>query len=265
LQRKQQFTIYGTWVIYLQACAFIEGLGYEDQEGALLGGHLPSWHNILASNAAKNSDFLLMYSSQQYTRAFLFEKYDKLPEEGVLDRVLEGIGHPRPMNLYGILFEALVAFRLLRQTEQDIYRRKGEAALAFMRKWSECNKWNFENKYLLLEGEMMHSSGYYEQASQFYERSIISARTHKFVHEEAIACEVAANFYYKRGIHQKAYSFFAHSIVCYKKWGALAIASRVEQDVRTKFGSAIMQILPVGDILETILAPEEESTKRSSD
>ncbi|KAL7538397.1 hypothetical protein ACHAWF_010802, partial [Thalassiosira exigua] len=67
LQRKQQFAIYGTWAIYLQACAFMEGLGYEEQEGTLLGGHLPSWYNIIlaSNNAARNSEFLLMYSSQQ--------------------------------------------------------------------------------------------------------------------------------------------------------------------------------------------------------
>ncbi|KAL7546921.1 LOW QUALITY PROTEIN: hypothetical protein ACHAWF_011795, partial [Thalassiosira exigua] len=260
LQRKQQFVLYGTWALYLQASAFVEGLGFEEQE---VPGLPSSWDNLLKSNATKSIMMQrMMYSSHQYTRAFLFEQYDKLPEEGVLDCILEGNGNLRPALFCGVLFEALVSFCLMRQTDQDKYRRKGEAALAFMRKWSKCNEWNFENKRLLLEAEMMHSCGQHEQASQFYQLSIISARKHKFVQEEAVACEVAAKFYYDRELHQKAHRLYAHSILCYKKWGASAIVSRVEHDLQGKFGSAVTQSWSTDDLLETILTPEEGSSKR---
>ncbi|KAL7534218.1 hypothetical protein ACHAWF_004756 [Thalassiosira exigua] len=233
LQRKQQFLIYSTRILYLQTIAFMEGLDFEvEDEGALRA--LPTWDNIKEIRAAgtksvKQFHFSLMFASHQYTRYFLFKQFDKLPEEGVLDRISEKTTPLRPTLFYGVFFEALIFFHLLRQTHRDEYRIKGEAAMMFMRKWSKFNEWNFENKYLLLEAEMMYSSGYHEQAAQLYEQSILSANKHKFVHDEAIACEAAATFYYERGVHQKAYPFFMRSVHCYKKWGAMAVASRVSK------------------------------------
>ncbi|KAL7551904.1 hypothetical protein ACHAWF_015133 [Thalassiosira exigua] len=238
LERKQQFLLNGTWPLHLQTLAFTEGLDFEEEESAF--NELPRWDNILISDAGRNSDLLLVYSSHQYMRSFLFKRFDNLPENGMLDLISEKNVPLRPILYYGVFFEALTTFHLMRQTNRDEYRRKGEAALAFMRKWSKCNKWNFENKYLLLEAEMMYSSRYHEQAAELYEQSMLSANEHKFVHEEAIACEAAATFYCERGLRQKAYSFFVRSVDCYEKWGASAIAKRVKADMRSQFSTGLM-------------------------
>ncbi|KAL7551905.1 hypothetical protein ACHAWF_015134 [Thalassiosira exigua] len=140
LQRKQQFMIYGMRILYLQTLALMEGLDFEEEEGALKA--LPSWDTIVKSSAGKNSDFLL-----------------------------------------------------------------------------------------------------------------------------PIACEAAATFYYERGLHQKAYPFFMRSVHCYKKWGAMAIASRVEQDIQIKLGMNTQSgpvFGPVDVPYLTCLTPKEGSSKRSA-
>jgi len=131
-----------------------------------------------------------------------------------------------------------------------------------MRKWSKRSKWNFENKYLLLEAEMKHLSGFHQEASTLYEDAIRSANEHKFIHEEAIASEIAATFFHDRGLNQKSYSFFVHSVNCYKKWGALAIAKRVENIIQGTFGSESVQLGPIDGVVASVLAPKKGSSKK---
>jgi predicted ATPase len=258
LQRKQQFMFYGMRVLYLQILALIEGLDFKEEEDAQHA--LPSWENSLKSGAGKNLDMLLVFSTHQLMRSFLFKQYDNLPEGGILNHITGSSVPLRPIFYYGILFEGLISFHLMRQTDREEYQKKGEAALVFMRKWSKCNKWNFECKYLLLEAEMMYSSGYHEQAEQLYRQSILSANEHKFVHIEAIACEAAATFYCHRGLQQKAHSFFARSVQCYKKWGALAVAGRVEKDMTKRFDTGLMQ----GGHLDGPSSSQKRVSKRSA-
>lgn len=117
-------------------------------------------------------------------RAFLFQQYDDLPQDGLLDRIFEKNVPLRVIFHYGVFYEGLVSFHFARQTDGNEYHRKGESALKFFRGLYKRNKWNFENKYLTLEAEMMNVSGYHDQASQLYEDAIKSAHDHKFVHEE---------------------------------------------------------------------------------
>ena len=97
---------------------------------------------------------------------------------------------------------------------------------------------------LLLEAEKMHTLGDFDGAASFYEKSIRSAREHKFVHEEAIASELAGIFYLEVGLREKSLHLFLHSIWSYKKWGALAVAKRVETFIVGKYGSGVMQVVP---------------------
>ena len=114
------------------------------------------------------------------------------------------------------------------------------------------------------EAEMMHLSGYHDQASGLYEEAVRLAHQHKFVHEEAIASEQAAAFYHARGLHQKAHAFYTHSVGCYKRWGATAVAARVENDMQGKFGSDIVQG-QADEFLASIAAPNEGSSRKRHD
>lgn len=50
------------------------------------------------------------------------------------------------------------------------------------------------------------------------------SNSNSFATDAAVASELAGMHSYDIGLHQKSLSFFMHSIKCYKKWGALAIA-----------------------------------------
>ena len=96
-----------------------------------------------------------------------------------------------------------------------------------------------------------------------YISSIRSAKEHKFIHEEAIASELAALFFYERGLRSKSQSFFMHSVKCYEKWGALAVARRVESDMVRRFGTDKPEIPePFDDSAAYMSASESESPKK---
>lgn len=115
--------------------------------------------------------------------------------------------------------------------------------LANMRCWSEHSSWNWENKRLLLEAESLFTTGEYDQVRSLYDSAVLSAREHKFVHEEAIASELAGIFFYKTGHRQESFSHLMHSINCYNKWGAHAVARRVETVIQSYFGIDDHQLL----------------------
>lgn len=84
----------------------------------------------------------------------------------------------------------------------------------------------------------------------------------KFLHEEAIASELAGDFFRERGIFSKSYSFYAHSVACYKKWGALAVAMRVEQDMQRKFGTGLVHSQSIDEMLGSVMLNGESSLKK---
>ena len=64
------------------------------------------------------------------------------------------------------------------------------------------------------------------------------AYEHKFVNDEAISSELAGVFFCKEGLHTvKAEALLLHSVQCYKTWGALAVARRVETYIVSNFGT----------------------------
>ena len=53
-----------------------------------------------------------------------------------------------------------------------------------------------------------------------YEQAIRSARANGFVHNEALANELAARFYAARGFEKIAHAYLQDARYCYLRWGA---------------------------------------------
>lgn len=66
-----------------------------------------------------------------------------------------------------------------------------------------------------------------DEAQSLYNASISSAKDHKFVHEEALSCELAG-YFFSEGLMRTdiAFSYFARAYDKYNEWGAL---SKVKQ------------------------------------
>ena len=86
--------------------------------------------------------------------------------------------------------------------------------------WAEHCPENFENRAALVGAEIARIEGRELDAERLYEQAIRSARANGFVHNEALAYEVAARFYAARGFETFADAYLRNARNCYDRWGA---------------------------------------------
>jgi PAS domain S-box-containing protein len=86
--------------------------------------------------------------------------------------------------------------------------------------WSENCPANFENRAALVGAEIARIEGRLLDAEELYEKAIRSAHANGFVHNEAVANEVAAQFYSARGFEKVASAYLRDARYCYQRWGA---------------------------------------------
>ncbi|MEY2606448.1 MAG: hypothetical protein QOH31_4270, partial [Verrucomicrobiota bacterium] len=92
--------------------------------------------------------------------------------------------------------------------------------------WAENCPENFENRAALVAAEIERVQGQPLKAEHLYERAISSSHANGFVHNEALASELAARFYAARGFDMIAHAYLRKARYCYLRWGA---AGKVRQ------------------------------------
>lgn len=118
-----------------------------------------------------------------------------------------------------LLRQAFDCFR--RSANRDEYwLDHGMRSIEKFEAWtSEC-EWNFQNKLYLLVAEEHYASGNFAEAGRAYDMAIESAKDHRFVHEEALSCELAGNFYDTMGDNERSNQLLRRAKECYESWGA---------------------------------------------
>jgi PAS domain S-box-containing protein len=95
--------------------------------------------------------------------------------------------------------------------------------------WAENCPENFENRAALVGAEVARIEGRVLDAEQLYEQAIRSAHANGFIHNEAVAYEVAAHFYAARGFEKIADIYLREAQYCYLRWGADGKVKQLEQ------------------------------------
>ena len=70
-------------------------------------------------------------------------------------------------------------------------------------------------------------------AEHLYEQAIRSAHANGFVHNEALANELAARFYAARGFEKIAHAYLRDARYCYLRWGADGKVRQLDEYIRT--------------------------------
>ena len=86
--------------------------------------------------------------------------------------------------------------------------------------WAEHCAENFENRAALIGAEIARIEDRVLDAEALYEKAIRSAHANGFIHNEAVAFEVAARFYAAHGFQKFADAYFLEARHCYQRWGA---------------------------------------------
>ena len=107
-----------------------------------------------------------------------------------------------------------------------------EALLAHHRQleiWAENGPENFENRVALVSAEIARIEGRELDAERLYEKAIHSAHANGFVHNEALANELAARFYAARGFETVSNAYLRNAWSCYHRWGATGKLRQLEE------------------------------------
>ncbi|HVJ88935.1 MAG TPA: AAA family ATPase, partial [Labilithrix sp.] len=95
--------------------------------------------------------------------------------------------------------------------------------------WSKLAPMTFDHQRLMIEAEIARAKGQFDQASDLYDLAIAGADENGFLHNHALAAELAANFYLARGRRRLAAKHFAEACDVYERWGATAKVVDLQQ------------------------------------
>ncbi|KAL7548735.1 hypothetical protein ACHAWF_012024, partial [Thalassiosira exigua] len=124
------------------------------------------------------------------------------------------------INIYRYFYGGLIAFDRYRSSLESYWLEIGLRSMARLEKWAEECEWNFQNKMLLLQAEHRFATGDIEKAESLYNLAISSSRDHRFIHEQALSCELAYFFHCAIGRINQSSQLLKQAVQCYTQWGA---------------------------------------------
>ncbi len=95
--------------------------------------------------------------------------------------------------------------------------------------WAEHAPMNHKHKYLLVEAEYARVTRNEKEARHAYDEAIEMAQKHGYIHEEALACELAGYFYLSLGRPRIAQVYMKDAHYAYQRWGAYAKVRHLEK------------------------------------
>jgi PAS domain S-box-containing protein len=118
--------------------------------------------------------------------------------------------------------------------------------------WAEHCPANFENRVALTGAEIARIEGRLLDAEGLYEKAMRSAHENGFIHNEAVACELAARFFAARGFDKIADTYLREARYCYFRWGADGKVRQLDQ-----LYPQLREEAPTRGTTSTIVAPAE--------
>jgi PAS domain S-box-containing protein len=101
--------------------------------------------------------------------------------------------------------------------------------LESFQRWAESCPATFAHKHALVSAEQARLEGRDIEAMRLYERAIRSAAERGFRQDQALANELAARFYRRRGLEKVADVYSNEARDCYARWGAMAKVAQLDR------------------------------------
>ncbi len=108
-----------------------------------------------------------------------------------------------------------------------------------LKKWAQHAPMNYLHKYHLVEAEIDRVTHKPDQATLTYDQAIELAQQNNYLHEEAIANELASKFWLSLENNQNAKRYMAEAYNCYKQWGAIAKLN----DLKKRYPGLVKEIV----------------------
>jgi predicted ATPase/signal transduction histidine kinase/DNA-binding response OmpR family regulator/tRNA A-37 threonylcarbamoyl transferase component Bud32 len=98
---------------------------------------------------------------------------------------------------------------------------------ALLKIWADNGPQNFQHKYLLVSAEIARLNG--EHPVTLFEQAIMFARENEYTQDEALACELLAEWYLGKGQTQLGHYYLREARYSYSRYGALAKVADLDE------------------------------------
>jgi len=135
----------------------------------------------------------------------------------------------------------LAEYSQVSSSEQKEYLAIVETNQQQMQKWALDAPFNFQHKYELVEAEKARLQGQVLEAMEYYDRAIAGAKEQGYIQEEALASELAAEFYFSLGRDKFARIYLTQAYYGYIRWGAKTKVKDLESRYPLVFSEMLMR------------------------
>lgn len=207
--------------IFLQIALNLQG---KDAFPCSLSGDVYDEKTMLPlHHASDDNGAILFINLFKMMLCYLFEEHDQAVEHA--DRAFEvvlllpGIS---TIPFYHFLDSLcrLAVYAKVSEDEQNHIIAKVMGNQSKLKKWMEHAPMNYGHKFHLVEAELARIKRNHNDALKHYAAAVRQARDSKYIHEEALANELAAKFCIEEKHDDLAGLFLERAYACYMRWGA---------------------------------------------
>lgn len=191
--------------------------GQTKQPGSLDGGDFEE----AAFEAAAPAPALAFYGTAKAMVRYLAGRYSEALTATEQWPLLPGIFYHAEHTLYRALSLAQVV-RAAPAEERETLRQRLRSDAETLRTWAESGPANHAHRAALVGAELAAVEGRRAEAMDLFERAVAQAHEHGFLHEEALANDLAARYYLALGLKKLAGPYLADAQYAYQRWGATA-------------------------------------------
>ncbi|MDP5016106.1 MAG: serine/threonine-protein kinase PknK, partial [Dolichospermum sp.] len=174
---------------------------------------------------SKNYNALFGFYLTKTIQFYLFKQYKNAVDSAILAKqyiaAVPGQIISSEHNFYYSLV-LLAEYPRLSENEQLEYMKEILANQEKMKNWAAHAPMNYQHKYELVEAEKARVLGNAWQAMELYDQAIAGAKKNQYIHEEALANELASEFYLSYDKEKIAKTYLIDAYYCYANWGAKA-------------------------------------------
>ena len=134
------------------------------------------------------------------------------------------------VNVFFLLLSLLTYYPVSPKSERPGTIEQIRFYLKRLAKWARHAPMNFQHKYDLVAALLAWITGKQERSKQLFRQAIAGARENGYIQEEALAHELAGRFYLALDQREVAAQHLSAGYAGFQKWGALAVAARMERD-----------------------------------
>jgi len=197
----------------------------------LLGASFNEEELLPGIEASNTGTLLYAYYVGKMILSYLFKEPDKTVSNAHLALQYAdtgaGLMHMSIYNFYYSL--GLIAlYPEAEPAQKEQYLSELTANQEKLKTWAFYAPSNFQHKYDLVEAEKARILGQPLEASDYYDRAIAGAKEQGYIQEEALANELAAEFYFSRAKDKIARIYLTDAYYGYSRWGAKAIVKDLE-------------------------------------